>query len=346
MPLWILSFFAVFAGFLNVAALRHEVRGVVRAHASPASPTLAHRRRSTDPLAGISSLIAHRRLRRRVRLLLPASCTALEDLIGAQRARRAPASTFLVNKYYLDVLYTDVIVAGIKGPIADGVYWFNQNVIDNVSELHRARARSSLGRFTYDVHRPEGHRRRRQRHRDRHRRSRRRSCARSRPVGCSSTRLILVVAVGLFALRARGSSRKRRGIGSMNWFDSWALTLTVFIPAVGAVDRAAASRAPRRRRSSRSRCSRRSPRFGVDIGDRSPTSTTTTAGVLQFDVEQAVDRRHQQPLPRRHRRHLAADARAVGVHHRAVRHLLVEPLPRAAQPEGVPRADPDPRDRA
>ena len=38
----------------------------------------------------------------------------------------------LVNKYYLDYLYTDIIVGGIKGPIAQAAYWFNQNVIDGV----------------------------------------------------------------------------------------------------------------------------------------------------------------------------------------------------------------------
>ncbi|HZQ87571.1 MAG TPA: NADH-quinone oxidoreductase subunit L [Acidimicrobiales bacterium] len=38
----------------------------------------------------------------------------------------------LLNKYFLDYLYTDVIVGGIAGPIARGAYWFNQNVIDAV----------------------------------------------------------------------------------------------------------------------------------------------------------------------------------------------------------------------
>jgi NADH-quinone oxidoreductase subunit L len=40
--------------------------------------------------------------------------------------------TFLVKKYYLDHLYTDIIVGGIKGPIANAAYWVNQNVIDAV----------------------------------------------------------------------------------------------------------------------------------------------------------------------------------------------------------------------
>jgi NADH-quinone oxidoreductase subunit L len=39
---------------------------------------------------------------------------------------------FLENKYYLDWLYTDVIIGGIKGPIAAAAYWFNQHVLDGV----------------------------------------------------------------------------------------------------------------------------------------------------------------------------------------------------------------------
>ncbi|MGE3622062.1 MAG: NADH-quinone oxidoreductase subunit L, partial [Acidimicrobiia bacterium] len=38
----------------------------------------------------------------------------------------------LENKYYFDRLYTDVIAAGFKRPIARGVDWFNQKVLDGV----------------------------------------------------------------------------------------------------------------------------------------------------------------------------------------------------------------------
>jgi len=38
----------------------------------------------------------------------------------------------LVNKYYLDVLYEKIIVRSIAHPIAAGVYWFNQKVLDGV----------------------------------------------------------------------------------------------------------------------------------------------------------------------------------------------------------------------
>jgi NADH-quinone oxidoreductase subunit L len=40
--------------------------------------------------------------------------------------------TLLVNKYYLDHLYTDIIVGSIKGPITRAMYWFDQRVIDAV----------------------------------------------------------------------------------------------------------------------------------------------------------------------------------------------------------------------
>jgi NADH-quinone oxidoreductase subunit L len=48
-----------------------------------------------------------------------------------ERIRLARAGyVFLDNKYYLDHVYTDGVVAAIKGPIANATYWVNQNVID------------------------------------------------------------------------------------------------------------------------------------------------------------------------------------------------------------------------
>ncbi|MHB8463607.1 MAG: NADH-quinone oxidoreductase subunit 5 family protein, partial [Acidimicrobiales bacterium] len=38
----------------------------------------------------------------------------------------------LVEKYYLDHLYTGIIVKGIREPLAEGAYWFNQSIIDGV----------------------------------------------------------------------------------------------------------------------------------------------------------------------------------------------------------------------
>ena len=50
-----------------------------------------------------------------------------------RRSRAARAGyAFLDNKYYLDALYNDVIVADTKGPLARAAYWFNQNVLDAI----------------------------------------------------------------------------------------------------------------------------------------------------------------------------------------------------------------------
>jgi NADH-quinone oxidoreductase subunit L len=57
---------------------------------------------------------------------------------------------FLANRYYLDHLYTGVIVGSIKGPVARGAYWVNQRVIDGVVNAVGIVARA-VGRFTYDV---------------------------------------------------------------------------------------------------------------------------------------------------------------------------------------------------
>ena len=49
--------------------------------------------------------------------------------------RNTPARlgyTFLANRYYLDHLYTGVVVGGIKGPVARAAYWVNQHVLDGI----------------------------------------------------------------------------------------------------------------------------------------------------------------------------------------------------------------------
>jgi len=56
--------------------------------------------------------------------------------------------TLLENKYYFDRLYTDVIAGGVKGPIARGVYWINQNVIDGVVN-GAGRISTVVGGFVY-----------------------------------------------------------------------------------------------------------------------------------------------------------------------------------------------------
>ncbi len=55
----------------------------------------------------------------------------------------------LENRYYLDWLYTDVIVGFVKGPLARATYWFNQNVIDRTVDSVGTGARGT-GQWVYD----------------------------------------------------------------------------------------------------------------------------------------------------------------------------------------------------
>jgi NADH-quinone oxidoreductase subunit L len=77
---------------------------------------------------------------------------AFEALHGRTEKSKAALAgyNFLANKYYLDVLYTDRIVYGVKGPIAQAAYWLNQNVIDGIVNGVALGARY-LAQFLYDV---------------------------------------------------------------------------------------------------------------------------------------------------------------------------------------------------
>ena len=56
--------------------------------------------------------------------------------------------TMLVEKYYLDHLYTDTIAAGTKGALARGTYWFNQNILDGIINA-AGKGSAAAGRFIY-----------------------------------------------------------------------------------------------------------------------------------------------------------------------------------------------------
>jgi NADH-quinone oxidoreductase subunit L len=43
-----------------------------------------------------------------------------------------PAYTLLENKYYLDDVYMKGVIGPVSGPIARGVYWTNQNILDGI----------------------------------------------------------------------------------------------------------------------------------------------------------------------------------------------------------------------
>ena len=165
---------AVVAGFVNLPdtgsavgarRLRAALRALRRADAArtsrrPSTP------RSTTPssrswIAVVSTAIGARSASSLAYALVLARAPARTASPSGRRLARA-GYTLLVNKYYLDHLYTDVIVGGIKGPIARAAYWFNQNVIDGVvNGVGRgAGRRRPVG---LQVHRPGRRRRHRQR---------------------------------------------------------------------------------------------------------------------------------------------------------------------------------------
>jgi NADH-quinone oxidoreductase subunit L len=145
-PLWVLTFFSVFAGFINASAFHVEkFKDWFEPRVAFPVDTIVHAEFSW-PKAIISVAVA---------LLGVAIAYAyywrgmgLQNF--AERNSLAHAGKqLLVNKYYLDDLYENVIVGTIKGPIAAAAYWFNQHVIDNVLN-YTGRGTAALGRATYE----------------------------------------------------------------------------------------------------------------------------------------------------------------------------------------------------
>jgi NADH-quinone oxidoreductase subunit L len=146
-PLIVLAVFAVLAGFLNAVAVHIEKFGEW-VEPSVAFPELVHAEFDL-PTAAISLSIAV------IGIGVAAYFWFKREELGAlngltQRSKAARAGyTFLVNKYYLDALYENVIVASIKGGIANASYWVNQHVIDAVVN-GAGRGAKVVGKFTYE----------------------------------------------------------------------------------------------------------------------------------------------------------------------------------------------------
>jgi len=144
-PLIVLSVFSVGAGFVNASAFDIE-KFTEWVEPTVAFPVLQHPDfRITGAVLSLvcafgGVLIAYAYWARE---LGPHGLTERSRL-----ARRG--YTFLENKYYLDALYENVIVASIKGVIARAAYWVDQRVIDGaVNGVGVGAARA--GRFAYDV---------------------------------------------------------------------------------------------------------------------------------------------------------------------------------------------------
>jgi NADH-quinone oxidoreductase subunit L len=146
-PLVILSVFAIVAGFLNAAAI-HVEKFAEWVEPRVAFPQLVHPEFDYGA-AAISLAVAI--LGIGIAGYLWFQREELGPLKGlTQRNKLAHVGyEFLVNKYYLDALYENVVVASIKGPIANAAYWVNQHVIDAVVN-GAGRAARAVGKFTYE----------------------------------------------------------------------------------------------------------------------------------------------------------------------------------------------------
>jgi len=156
-PLWILAGLAVVAGFANIpntGVLSFVPDGIatrfehfyepVGAYFPSAANGFAHPEFSIG-VALLSSVVALAGI--------GAAYSWYWNGVGPQGiTRRSRAASVgyqvLVNKYYFDHVYTGVIAAGTKGPVARAVYWVNQNVIDGVANA-TGRLSVGIGRLVY-----------------------------------------------------------------------------------------------------------------------------------------------------------------------------------------------------
>jgi NADH-quinone oxidoreductase subunit L len=134
-PLIILAVFSLTVGFLNNATTIGTTEKFTEwVEASPLGntfPELVHAPfHWSDALLSIALALAGAVVGYLV-------CVAIyERAFAAGLTRRSTLAgagyAFLWNKYYLDALYENVLVAGIKGPIARAAYYINQSLIDGV----------------------------------------------------------------------------------------------------------------------------------------------------------------------------------------------------------------------
>ncbi|MEJ5253995.1 MAG: NADH-quinone oxidoreductase subunit L [Acidimicrobiales bacterium] len=132
-PLWILSFGAVTFGFLNFPKVLSLPEGLTTRFEHFVEPTFLFpeiEHPTFNPvLAIVSTLLAALGFA----LAYQYYWLGRSPLAGlSQKSGFRQGYVLLQNKYYLDTLYTDIIVGATKGPIARASYWFNQYVIDAI----------------------------------------------------------------------------------------------------------------------------------------------------------------------------------------------------------------------
>jgi NADH-quinone oxidoreductase subunit L len=147
-PLIILAICSVTVGFLNNAtSILHTEKFAEWVEASPLGKTFpaleAPPFHWSEALLSVAVALAGA-------VIAYFVCVAIYErmaLAGLTRRNMLAAGgyAFLWNKYYLDALYENVIIAGIKGPIAKLSYWFNMAVLDGIVNGVGSNARKAAG---------------------------------------------------------------------------------------------------------------------------------------------------------------------------------------------------------
>ncbi len=146
-PLWILTTVAVFGGAVNLpgAFVPESVAERFKVWVEPtvAFAPVVHAEFEYW-LAGLSLLLAF------TGIALAYGYYAKGMFVGLTERSRVLAWGYRVleNKYYLDWLYTDVIVGAVKGPIARAANWFNKKVLDGIVD-GTGSGSVAVGRWVY-----------------------------------------------------------------------------------------------------------------------------------------------------------------------------------------------------
>jgi NADH-quinone oxidoreductase subunit L len=164
-PLMILAFMAVVVGFLNMPSAFVDALGLPEGWAHrfedwvepagiasfpPEGFTHANPSLTLAIVATLLALGSAFVVWRYYQALYAKDPHAAEYSDGLRSRNRLAAASYevLENKYYLDHLYTGVIAAGTKGPVARLAYWINQNIIDGIVNL-AGYLSVGIGRFVY-----------------------------------------------------------------------------------------------------------------------------------------------------------------------------------------------------
>jgi NADH-quinone oxidoreductase subunit L len=149
-PLIVLAVFATITGFANAAADPFNLENFKK-YVEPVAAYFPIAEITTPEFHNLTAIISVGVALLGFLLTLAYYTNRLSALHGLTTRNQAAKAgyVFLENKYYLDHLYTNVVVGGIKRPIAKATYWFDQRVVDGAVNGVGAGARDAA-RGAYD----------------------------------------------------------------------------------------------------------------------------------------------------------------------------------------------------